>query len=225
MSAVNYHNIFSGLGIKCVDLPYYDSSTKALDFDSFKAAIENLPAGSVIVLQVSAHNPTGCDPNIDQWHELAQTLINHGHFAFFDSAYLGLVSGNPDSVLDSGSIRVFAESDVPFLLAATFGKCFSLYGERVGFLSMPAPSQGIRERMQKQMVLLARSQTGSSPSFGAKLVELILSDQQLKTQWENDLNDIATQLRDRRELLRTELEILRTPGNWRFITDQAGMFS
>ena len=225
ISSVNYRNVFSGLGIECVDLPYYNSSTRTLDFDSFRTAIENLPLCSVVVLQTSAHNPTGCDPSIDQWLELAQLFLSRRHFAFLDSAYLGLVSGSPDSVLDTGSIRIFAESGVPMLLAATFGKCFSLYGERVGILSLPAPSQEIRKRMQKQMILLARSQTGASPSFGAKIVEIILTDRELKVQWEGDLNEIATELRSRRKLLKEELEVLQTPGEWGFITDQVGMFS
>ena len=222
---MNYRNIFGALGLECVDLPYYDNSTRTLDFDNYKAAIMNLPVCSVVILQVSAHNPTGCDPSIDQWLELSQIFLHRGHFAFLDSAYLGLVSGNPDSVLDTGSIRLFAESGVPMLLAATFGKCFSLYGERVGFLSMPAPSRDIQKRMQKHMVLLARSQTRASPSFGAKIVEIILTDRELKKQWEGDLNEIATELRNRRRLLKEELRFLQTPGEREFITEQVGMFS
>ena len=225
MSIVNYRNVFREIGIECVDLPYYNSSTKTLDFHSFKTAIESLPLCSVVILQTSAHNPTGCDPSIDQWVELTQTFLNRRHFAFLDSAYLGLVSGDPQSSFDSGSIRSFAESGVPMLLAATFGKCFGLYGERVGILSLPGPSQEVRERMQRQMILLARSETGASPSFGAKIVEIILTDRELRNQWENDLGEMARQLKSRRKLLRQELECLGTPGEWDFITNQVGMFS
>lgn len=222
---MNYRNIFSALGVECVDLPYYNGVERAVDFESFKSAIANLPFGSVIVLQASAHNPTGCDPSIGQWLDLTEIFLNRRHFAFLDSAYLGLVSGDPDSVHDTGSIRAFAKAGVPMLLAATFGKCFSLYGERVGILSIPSPNEETKKRMQKQMILLARSQTGASPSFGAKIVEIILTDPELKLLWKKDLNEIATELRSRRRLFREELETLQTPGRWSFVTDQVGMFS
>jgi aspartate aminotransferase len=140
-----------------------------------------------------------------------------------DAAYLGLVSGDPQR--DARSIRIFADAGVPLLLAGTFGKSFGLYGERVGILSVIAPSQGVKSGMQKQMILLARSETGASPSFGAKLVEIILKDKAIRKTWECDLANIATDLKRRRKGLKDELQLLGTPGNWDFLTDQVGMFS
>ena len=122
---------------------YYEPVSQTLDFGSFNAAIAALPEQSVIVLQSSSQNPTGCDPSPEQWRQLADTFKRHGHFAFFDAAYLGFVSG--DAFVDAESIRIFADAEVPLLIAATYGKAFGLYGERVGFLSVVAPRVGGRQ--------------------------------------------------------------------------------
>ena len=96
---------------------------------------------SVIVLQSSSQNPTGCDPTTAQWHQLAQTFKARSHFAYFDAAYLGFVPGC--AYTDAHSVRIFADAGVPMLLAATYGKAFGIYGERVGFLSLIAPSEEV----------------------------------------------------------------------------------
>lgn len=220
---VNHRNLFKTLGIQLVDLPYYDPSIKSLNWNAFKAAIESLPPKSVVLIQTNAHNPTGCDPTPSQWQELIQVFLTRRHFAFLDSAYLGLVSGDSDS--DASTIGMFEAAGVPLLLAATFGKSFGLYGERVGMLSVIAPNPEIKARMQKQMALLARSETGSSPAFGAKIVEVALGDEKIKAVWAEDVKGIATELRRRRQVLRNELELVGTPGQWDFLTRQVGMFS
>lgn len=220
---VNHRNLFKTLGIQLVGLPYYDPSIKSLNWNAFKAAIESLPPKSVVLIQTTAHNPTGCDPTPSQWQELIQVFLTRRHFAFLDSAYLGLVSGDPD--LDASTISMFEAAGVPLLLAATFGKSFGLYGERVGMLSVIAPNPEIKARMQKQMALLARSETGSSPAFGAKIVEVVLGDEKIKAVWAEDVKGIATELRRRRQVLRNELELVGTPGQWDFLTRQVGMFS
>ena len=133
------------------------------------------------------------------------------------------MSGDPDS--DASTIGMFEAAGVPLLLAATFGKSFGLYGERVGMLSVIAPNPEIKARMQKQMALLARPETGSSPAFGAKIVEVALGDEKIKAVWAEDVKGIATELRRRRQVLRNELELVGTPGQWDFLTRQVGMFS
>lgn len=177
----------------------------------------------MIVLQTSANNPTGCDPTSSQWRELAEIFHECGHLAFLDGAYLGFATGSPHQ--DCESIRIFAQERVPLMLATTYGKAFGLYGERVGMLFVPAPSIKVAQRIEKQMKLQARSETGAMPAFGAKIVETILGDVRLRSEWEADVRAIARQLCDRRERLRSLLEELGTPGKWRYITEQAGMFS
>ena len=111
------------------------------------------------------------------------------------------------------------------LLAATYGKAFGLYGERVGFLSVIAPSEEVGKRIETQMKLLARAETGAMPVFGARIVEIILSDMDLKRIWEREVREVSEELKQRRRVLRETLERLGTPGNWNYLTDQCGMFS
>lgn len=111
------------------------------------------------------------------------------------------------------------------LLAATYGKAFGLYGERVGFLSVIAPSEEVGKRIETQMKLLARAETGAMPAFGARIVEIILGDMDLKRIWEGEVREISEELRQRRKALREALERLGTPGKWSHLTDQCGMFS
>ncbi|ODA81072.1 hypothetical protein RJ55_04034 [Drechmeria coniospora] len=220
---VNHRSLVKTLGIQPHDLPYYNASVKSLDWERYKSAVESLPRQSVILVQTGAHNPTGSDPTRDQWVQLIQIFVARGHFAFLDCAYLGLASG--DAEADASVIRMFVTATVPLLLAATFGKSFGLYGERVGMLSVIAPNTEVRGKIQKQMVLMARSETGSCPSFGAKVVETVLGDDLIKNQWSEDVNGVAASLQNRRQILRHSLERLRTPGDWNFITQQVGMFS
>ena len=220
---MNHPNVFSHVGIEPVALPYYNASTHALDADALTAAIVALPRQSVIVLQTSGNNPTGCDPTPSEWRMLAQTFRACGHFAFLDAAYLGFVSGSADA--DCEAIHIFVEAEVPLLVAATYGKAFGLYGERVGILSVTAPSAPVAERIEKQMKLLARAETGAMPAFGAKILETILGDAEMKRVWEDDLRDMAGQFVERRARLKDLLDGLGTPGNWSFIKEQAGMFT
>ena len=222
-SWANHPNVFTYLGVEAVLLPYYDHPTQSLAFNRFKDAIDALPPQSVIVLQSSSQNPTGCDPNPSQWKELADTFQKRAHFAFFDAAYLGFVSG--DVFEDAESVRIFADAGIPLLLAATYGKAFGLYGERVGFLTIAAPNSEVAKKIEVQMKLIARAETGAMPVFGAKLVEMILTDPELQGVWEADVKTIAEDLQHRRRRLRLLLEERGTPGPWCFLTDQAGMFS
>lgn len=220
---VNHPNVFSFLGLEPKPLPYYNPSTRGIDFAALILAIASLPPQSVIVLQTAAQNPTGCDPTAAQWREFARTFKSLDHFAFLDAAYLGFVSG--DAYTDAESVRIFADMGVPLLLAATYGKAFGLYSERVGFMMVIAPNGEVGKRIENHMKLLARAETGAQPAFGAKIVELILTDATLKRRWEADVQKIAGQLRERRVKLRGRLEALETPGTWHHISDQAGMFS
>ncbi|KAF7985588.1 hypothetical protein HWV62_3879 [Athelia sp. TMB] len=223
-SWTNHVNVFTFLDVEVGSLPYYDSSTGTLAFSALVTAIACLPPQSVVVLQTCAQNPTGCDPTLDQWRELAAAFIAGGHFAFFDAAYSGFVSGSTHA--DAACVRIFADAGVPLLLAATYGKAFGLYGERVGILLITAPNTSVAERMEQQMKLLARAETGAMPIFGAMVVEAILKDPILRESWEEDVRSVAAQIRERRSKFRNLLEHdLATPGDWTRITEQVGMFS
>ncbi|KAJ5657385.1 uncharacterized protein N7484_001034 [Penicillium longicatenatum] len=220
---MNHSHLFQYAGIKPTLLPYFSSKTNSLDFVRFAEAIKSLPAQSVVLLQSGAQNPTGCDPSSDQWRELASIFSQHGHLAFFDASYPGFASGDIDTDLES--VRLFAEHEIPLVFVSTYGKSFRLYSERVGILSILAPSEEAAKRIGKHLSLLARAETGALPDFGSKIIETVLSDEALERQWRDEVRDMANQLKYRRFALREMLEELETPGDWRHITDQNGMFS
>jgi aspartate aminotransferase len=220
---VNHSHLFQYAGIKPTLLPYFSSKTNSFDFVRFSEAIKSLPAQSVVLLQSGAQNPTGCDPSSDQWRELASIFLQRGHLAFFDASYPGFASGDIDTDLES--VRLFAEHEIPLVFVSTYGKSFGLYSERVGIISILAPSEEVAKRIGKHLSLLARAETGAPPDFGSKIIEIVLSDEALERQWRNEVRDMANQLRYRRIALREMLEGLETPGDWRHITDQNGMFS
>ncbi|UDD59415.1 hypothetical protein AFCA_006835 [Aspergillus flavus] len=220
---VNHAFTFKSAGITPHFLPYFNAETASLDFPALSTAIRSLPAQSVVVLQTNAQNPTGCDPSPTQWRELASIFSERGHLAFFDAAYPGLASGDIDTDLEC--VRLFAEQEIPMVFVATYGKCFGLYCERVGILSIITPDQEVRDRMETQMRLLVRAESGAMPDFGSTIIETILSDERLEQQWRDEVRDMAKDLQHRRRTLRTELERLGTPGDWRHITDQNGFFS
>ncbi|KAJ6003210.1 hypothetical protein N7451_005757 [Penicillium sp. IBT 35674x] len=220
---LNHAPLFEYAGIKPSLLPYFSSKTNSFDFVRFSEAIKLLPAQSVVLLQSGAQNPTGCDPSPDQWQELASIFSQRGHLAFFDAAYPGFASGDIDTDLES--VRLFADHEIPLIFVSTYGKSFGLYSERVGILSILAPSEEVGKRIEKQLSLLARVESGAPPDFGSKIIETVLSDQVLEHQWRGEVRDMANQLKQRRIALRERLEELETPGNWQHITDQKGMFS
>lgn len=194
-----------------------------MNFPAYIAAIASLPFCSVVVLQTGAQNPTGCDPTPDQWNELADVFHQHGHFAFFDASYPGFASGDFDQ--DLKWLHLFAEKEIPLLLAATYGKCFGLYCERVGILSIIAPTEQVGARVETQMRLQARAETGAMPDFGSSIIERILLDTKLERQWREELWNMAKSLQQRRDAFKAELDALGTPGDWKHVADQKGMFS
>lgn len=174
------------------------------------------------MLQVCGNNPTGCDPSAEEWRRLAQTFQAKQHFAFLDLSYPGFVSGSVAE--DCAPIRLLAEAGTPLLLAVTYGKAFGLYGERVGHLCVPMPTAQAAARAEQQMKLLARAETGAQPRFGARLVVNILGNPRLRAMWEEDLRGLAQDLAGRRAVLKRELLKQNAPGDWSFVTSQAGMF-
>ncbi|KAB8068852.1 pyridoxal phosphate-dependent transferase [Aspergillus leporis] len=219
----NHPNVFRYLNIAVSNFPYYSPKFGAVAFSELKNALGNIPNQSVVVLQVAANNPTGCDLSQAQWDSLSDVFRRKGHFAFFDAAYLGFASGNHDR--DCAPLRLFVEQGIPMLCATSYGKTFGIYGERIGILSIPLPTAALAKKAEKHMKLLARAETGAMPVFGSTLVESILGCENLAKEWRTNLQTMAEELKSRRLHLRTLLKELKTPGDWSFLTTQAGMFS
>jgi len=223
----NHHQIFNNVGIPTEQYPYFDKNTKGLDFQGMKAAIEGAPDRSIILLHPCAHNPTGVDPTLDQWKELAAVIRAKNHFPFFDSAYQGFASGNLSR--DAAAVRYFIEQGFELLIAQSFAKNFGLYGERAGCFHMitsPGPEATSNiTRIASQLAILQRSEISNPPLYGARIASTVLNDPALFSEWETNLATMSGRIITMRKELRSKLEALGTPGTWNHITDQIGMFS
>jgi aspartate aminotransferase len=127
-------SIFKDAGMEVREYPYWHAASKGLDMDGFVTTMESAPEGSIFVLHVCAHNPTGVDPTAEQWLTLMKIMQRKQHFAFFDCAYQGFASGDPDA--DAYAVRLFVQHGFECFVAQSFAKNFGLYGQRVGCLTV-----------------------------------------------------------------------------------------
>jgi len=212
------------VGIEPVDYPYYDPATIGLNFTGLIDALTSAPERSVFLLHACAHNPTGVDPTTEQWTQIADTMLEKRHYAFFDCAYQGFASGDLDR--DAQAVRLFEQKGVPMFVCQSFAKNAGLYGERVGALHVVTNSTETANRVKCQLSVLQRSEISNPPSHGARLIKLILNDPALFDEWKRDVRTMAHRIIDMRQALYTLLtEELKTPGNWDHIVNQIGMFS
>jgi aspartate aminotransferase, cytoplasmic len=180
----------------------------------------------VLLLQPIAHNPTGITPTPSQWAKLLDTIKQKGHFVIWDVSYPGFSSGS--TFHDLKVVREFATAEVPSIVCWTYGKCMGVYSERVGLLMITTPANAsvvMRERIEKQVKGIVRAETGALGGFGARLVEAVLGDEELKRQWERELNDVAEELVRRRENLGVELRKLGVEGDWTGLVEGRGFFA
>ena len=189
--------------------------------------IEQAPEGSIMLLHACAHNPTGVDPSRDQWKELAHIIRAKKHFPFFDCAYQGFASGDLEN--DAWAVRYFVGQGFELCIAQSLAKNFGLYGERAGafhFVTSPGTdAQSTISRIGSQLANLQRSEISNPPAYGARIASLVLNDPKLFKEWEGNLQTMSGRIKDMRTALREKLEKLGTPGDWKHITDQIGMFS
>lgn len=166
--AANHKAILTNVGIQHADYPYYYPPTRGLDFDGLLASLSGAPARSVFLLHACAHNPTGVDPTSAQWAQIADTMLQKGHLAFFDCAYQGFASGDLDA--DASAVRYFVKRGVPMLVCQSFAKNAGLYGERVGGLHVVAGEAGEAAKVKSQLSVLQRSEISNPPTYGARIV-------------------------------------------------------
>ncbi|BGP01245.1 Aspartate aminotransferase, cytoplasmic [Rhodotorula toruloides] len=228
----NHKAIFNSVGLTPVDYPYYDSSTIGLALSSFLDFLRTAPAQSVILLHACAHNPTGVDPTRDEWKEIAKIFKEKGHFAFFDCAYQGFASGDLDN--DAWAVRHFVSESIPLLVCQSYAKNAGLYGERIGALNIVASHAGDVEggaaRIKSQLLILQRQEISNPPTFGARIVSLILNDEKLFAEWKEDIKTMAHRIIAMRERLHALLvEKYKTPApgpnGWDHVVKQIGMFT
>lgn len=218
----NHTPIFRDAGLDVGNYRYYDVPKNKLDFDGLTSDINSAPEGSIILLHACAHNPTGQDPSKEQWQTLLDIITKRKHFPLFDCAYQGFASG--DCERDAYAMRLFADKGVNIGICQSFAKNFGLYGERVGSLTFLTSSAKEAKNMESQLKILIRASYSSPPKFGAKLVETILNDEELKQDFFVEVKEMADRIITMRESLVAELAKAGSKKNWDHITSQIGMF-
>jgi len=218
----NHRAIFESAGFQVQTYSYYDAAHHGLAFTEMKECVERIPDGDVLLVHASCHNPTGVDLSEDNWEELSQLLARKQIILFLDFAYQGFYKGLED---DAFAVRLFARKGIPFLVASSFSKNFSLYRERVGALTVVASDQDEARRVLSQIKRVIRTNWSNPASHGAQVVALVLKDKDLRKQWEGEVAQMRERIRRMRKLFVQKLREKGIERDFSFIERQNGMFS
>ena len=217
----NHRALFEGAGFTVENYAYYDPATRGVDFAGMKAALGAMSAQSIVVLHACCHNPTGADLTAAQWQEVVELVKQRDLVAFIDMAYQGFADGiKPDAI----ALDLFAASGLQFFVSSSFSKSFSLYGERVGALTIVTSGREESARVLSQVKRVIRTNYSNPPTHGGAVVAAVLSSPALRTQWEDELAGMRDRIRQMRNGLAEKLAANGAPG-FDFIKLQRGMFS
>jgi aspartate aminotransferase len=218
----NHPQVFGAAGLTIERYPYFDPAANGLAFDDMLAALEQIPAGDVVLLHGSCHNPTGADPTLDQWARIADVVEERALLPFVDFAYQGLGDGLRE---DTAGILTLCRPGCEMLIASSFSKNFGLYSERVGALTVITPSKEAAEAALSHVKKCIRANYSNPPAHGAKVVTTVLNDPKLRAQWESEVQAMCDRINEMRRLF---VETLATKGltrDFSFIERQRGVFS
>ncbi|MBI3155199.1 MAG: aspartate/tyrosine/aromatic aminotransferase [Burkholderiales bacterium] len=218
----NHRALFTRAGFEVQTYPYYDAATRGVRFDAMLAALHAAAAGTIVVLHACCHNPTGCDLTPAQWAQVVQAVRARGLVAFVDMAYQGFGDGIAE---DGAAVRGFLDAGVGFLVSTSFSKSFSLYGERVGALSVVCADRDEAARVLSQLKVAIRTNYSNPPTFGARLVTTVLTTPALRARWEQELAAMRERIGAMRLRLRDGLQAAGVTQDLAYITRQKGMFS
>ncbi|MEH6389939.1 amino acid aminotransferase [Pseudomonas profundi] len=218
----NHRSLFEAAGYEVVTYPYYNPETHGLNLAGMLEGIEALPEGSVVLLHACCHNPTGVDLGLADWARVIDVIQRCNHVPFLDIAYQGFGENLQDDAL---AVRLFAESGLPFLVASSFSKSFSLYGERVGALTLVTRDADENARVLSQLKRVIRTNYSNPPTHGAKIVSAVLNNAELYALWEDELAEMRERIRGMRQALAEKLKAEGVDQDVDFIQRQRGMFS
>ncbi len=218
----NHRAMFEGAGFVVNTYPYYDPATGGLLFNAMLDTIKALPPHSIVLLHACCHNPTGVDLSVAQWAELIPVLRDRQLLPYLDIAYQGFGDGIDE---DAHAIRALADAGVPFFVANSFSKSFSLYGERVGGLSVVCPDKDQASRVFGQLMSAVRRNYSSPPTHGGQIVARVLQTPALHKLWADELGAMRSRIQLMRQRLYDGL-VQRVPGrDFSYFIKQRGMFS
>lgn len=218
----NHVAIFAGAGFEVSTYPWYDEATNGVRFNDLLATLKTLPARSIVLLHPCCHNPTGADLTNDQWDAVIQILKARELIPFLDIAYQGFGAGMEE---DAYAIRAIASAGLPALVSNSFSKIFSLYGERVGGLSVLCEDAEAADRVLGQLKATVRRNYSSPPNFGAQVVAAVLNDEALKASWLAEVEEMRTRILAMRQELVKVLSTEMPERNFDYLLNQRGMFS
>ena len=221
----NHRALFTNAGFTVGTVgtyPYYDADKKGVNFDAMLACLNAAEAGTIIVLHACCHNPTGYDITSAQWEQVIAAVKARGLVAFLDMAYQGFGDGIAE---DGAVIGQFVAAGLDFFVSTSFSKSFSLYGERVGALSVVCESAEEAARVLSQLKIAVRTNYSNPPTHGAQVVATVLTTPELRAQWEEELAGMRTRIRAMRQALADGLKAAGVTDDLSYITRQKGMFS
>lgn len=218
----NHRALFEDAGFKVNSYPYYDAATHGVNFAGMLDTLGKIPSGSIVVLHACCHNPTGVDLTADQWTQVIAAVKQRDLVPFLDIAYQGFGSGIDT---DGLAVRRFTEAGLPVLVSNSFSKSFSLYGERVGALSVVTQSAEEAARVLSQIKRLVRTNYSNPPSHGGHVIAKVLITPELRALWEKELAGMRDRIKKMRELLVEKIHARAPESDFSFILRQNGMFS
>ncbi|SCK21467.1 amino acid aminotransferase [Vogesella sp. LIG4] len=218
----NHRALFEAAGFQVENYPYYDAATRGVNFAGMKSFLLGLDAGSVIILHACCHNPTGADLSDAQWAEVVEVCRERGLVPFLDMAYQGFAEGiAPDAV----AVNLFAASGLQFFVSSSFSKSFSLYGERVGALSIVTAGKEEAARVLSQLKRVIRTNYSNPPIHGGAVVAAVLGSSELRQMWEDELAGMRDRIRAMRSGLVDAIKAQGVAQDFSFVIQQRGMFS
>ncbi len=218
----NHANIFNAAGLEVAHYAYLDDAGRGLDFESLLADLNQAAAGDVVCLHGCCHNPSGVDPNTEQWKQIAQTLRERQLLPLVDCAYQGIGNGIQE---DAAGVRLLASELDEMLVCSSFSKNFGLYGERIGALTITASTPDAATASLSHAKACIRANYSNPPMHGAAIVATVLGDPALRAQWEVEVAAMRERIRGMRELFAESMAATGTSQDFSFITQQNGMFS
>jgi aromatic-amino-acid transaminase len=218
----NHRAIFEAAGFTVVTYPYYNADTQGLDFSGMLSGLRALPARTIVTLHACCHNPTGVDLTPDQWRQVVDVVKQADLVPFLDIAYQGFGEGIEP---DGAAVRLFADAGLTFLVASSFSKSFSLYGERVGALTIVDQSQDESARVLSQLKRVIRANYSTPPTHGGMVVVTVLNTPELRAAWEAELGEMRSRIKSMRRHLAQGLAARTKKRDFSFIERQNGMFS
>lgn len=218
----NHRALFSNAGFAVESYPYYDPDRRGVRFDDMLAALKVAPAGTIVVLHACCHNPTGYDITPPQWTQVVEVLKSRRLVPFLDMAYQGFGDGIAE---DGAAVQQFLASGMDFFVSTSFSKSFSLYGERVGALSVVCSNMDEASRVLSQLKIVIRTNYSNPPTHGAQVVATVLDTPVLRAMWEEELAAMRVRIKQMRTLLVEKLAATGVKQDFSFVTAQRGMFS